>query len=159
MKWSTRTLRRVSGSENKEKGCGVLKISGKQGSEGCVLPTYHHTEVVMCNYSYHSYKKKNDLFAYMFLDSKIAFQFHHGKTKCACTILYGIAPYVFDVLNDALQEVPVYSLSLMMKLTTVCQKSYKLTFDSFDSLLGWECWNGQHMVLWVFRQSCSHWCF
>ena len=72
----------------------------------------------------------------MFLDSKIAFQFRHGKTKCAYTILYGIAPYVFDVLNDALQEVPVYSLSLMMKLTTVCQKSYKLTFDSFDSLLG-----------------------
>ena len=47
----------------------------------------------------------------MFPDSKIASQFRLGETKCAYTILYGIAPYVADVLNDTLQEVPLYSLS------------------------------------------------
>ena len=54
------------------------------------------TEVVMCNYSYRSCEKKNDLFASMFPNSKIASQFCPGKTKCAYTILYGIALYVID---------------------------------------------------------------
>ena len=77
------------------------------------------TEVVMCNYSYHSCGKKNDLFASIFPDSKVASQFRLGKTKYTYMILYEIAPYVTDVLNDAIQEVPIYSLSF--------DESYNLT--------------------------------
>ena len=47
----------------------------------------------------------------MFSNSNITSQFRLEKTKCAYMILYGIAPYVTDVLNDALQEVSVYSPS------------------------------------------------
>ena len=47
----------------------------------------------------------------MFSDSKISSQLRLGKTKGAYTALYRITLYVTDVLNDALQEVPVYSLS------------------------------------------------
>ena len=105
------------------------------------------TEVVMCNYSYHSCEKKNDLFASMFPDGKIASQFGLGETKCAYVILYGIALYVTDVLNDAVQEVPVYCLfTLFWWILQPCVK--KVTNGPFDSFLGWECWHGQHTVLW-----------
>ena len=39
------TLRLEIGGKIKENDRGVLKISGKQGSEGCILPTYHHQYV------------------------------------------------------------------------------------------------------------------
>ena len=81
------------------------------------------TEDVMCNYSYRSCEKKNDLFASMFSNSNITSQFRLEKTKCAYVILYGIAPYVTDVLNDALQEVPVYSLSFDESYSRVLKKS------------------------------------
>ena len=58
-----------------------------------------YTEVVICNYSYLSCKRKNVLFASMFPDSKIVPQIRLGKTKCAYTIFYGTAPYLNDVLN------------------------------------------------------------
>ena len=45
------------------------------------------TEVVICNYSYRSCEKKNDLFASMFPDSKIASQFRIEESKCVYTIL------------------------------------------------------------------------
>ena len=59
----------------------------------------------------------------MFPDSKIIFWLRHGKTKCAYTILNRIAPYVTDVLNDALQEVPVYSLYFDESYNHVLRKS------------------------------------
>ena len=46
-----------------------------------------YIEVVMCNYSYHSREKKNDLFLSIFPDSEIAFQFRSWKTKCAYMVL------------------------------------------------------------------------
>ena len=58
-----------------------------------------YTEVVICNYSYLSCKRKNVLFASMFPDSKIVSQIRLGKTKCAYTIFYGTAPYLNHVLN------------------------------------------------------------
>ena len=78
------------------------------------------TEVVICNYSYRSCEKKNDLFASMFPDSKIASQF---RAKCTYRIPDGIAPYVTDVLNDAPQEVPIYSLSFDESYNRVLKKS------------------------------------
>ena len=78
------------------------------------------TEVLICNYSYRSCEKKNDLFASMFPDSKIASQF---RAKCIYRIPDGIAPYVTVVLNDALQEVPVYSLSFDESYNRVFRKS------------------------------------
>ena len=46
-----------------------------------------YIEVVMCNYSYHSREKKNDLFLSIYPDSEIAFQFRSWKTKCAYMVL------------------------------------------------------------------------
>ena len=93
------------------------------------------TEVAMCNFSYRSCKKKkkNDLFGSMFPDSKVASQLGLGKAKCAYPLLYGIAPYITDVLNDALQEAPVYSLSFGESYNRVLKK---VTNGPFDSLLG-----------------------
>ena len=94
----------------------------------------------------------------MFPDSKVASQLGLGKAKCAYTLLYGIAPYITDVLNDALQEAPVYSLSFGESYNRVLKK---VANGPFDSLLGWDFWHGQHTVLWQYMslQSCSHWCF
>ena len=80
-------------------------------------------DVIMSNYSYRSCERKNHLFNSMFHDSKIASQFHVGKTKCAYVILHGIAPYVSDLLNDNLTEVPFYSLSFDESYNRVLKKS------------------------------------
>ena len=58
-------------------------------------------------------------------NSKTASQLRLGKTKCAYTILYRIARYVTDVLNDALQEVSVYSLTFDESHNRVLRKSQK----------------------------------
>ena len=69
----------------------------------------------------------------MFPDSKVASQLGLGKAKCAYTLLYGIAPYITDVLNDGPQETPVYSLSFGESYNRVLKK---VTNGPFDSLLG-----------------------
>ena len=74
-------------------------------------------DVTMSNYSYRSCERKNHLFISMFHDSKIASQFHVGKTKCAYMILHGIAPYVSDLLNDNLKF--LFTLFHLTNLTTV----------------------------------------
>ena len=49
--------------------------------------------VLRNNYSYHSCANKSTLFATMFHDSKIAWNFKLGKTKCSYVLCHGIAPY------------------------------------------------------------------
>lgn len=88
-------------------------------------------EVAMCSYSYHSCEKKNGMLVSTFPDSQIAFQFLFGKTKCAYMILYEIAPYVTCVLNDALQEVSIYSLSIDLSYNRSLKKIRNGPFDSF----------------------------
>ena len=100
------------------------------------------TEVVMCNFSYRSCEKKNDLFASMFPDSKIPFQFRLRKTKYAYMMRYRIAPYVTDVLNDALQEVPVYSLSFNESYNRVLKKLQR------DLLIGYWDKSGDIVSTW-----------
>ena len=58
-------------------------------------------------------------------NSKTASQLRLGKTKCAYTILYRIARYVTDVLNDALQEVSVHSPSFDESYNRVLRKSQR----------------------------------
>ena len=64
----------------------------------------------------------------MFPDSKIASQLRLGKTKCAYTILYRIAPYIANVLNDALLEIQVYLLSFDESYNRVLRKSQMYLF-------------------------------
>ena len=74
------------------------------------------TDDVMCNYSYRSCEKKNDLFASMFPDSKIASQF---RAKCIYRIPDGIAPYVTVVLMMLFRK-SQFIHSPLMNLTVVC---------------------------------------
>lgn len=80
-------------------------------------------EVVASNYSYRSCEDKSVLFSSIFPDGKIASQFQLGKTKCAYMITFGIAPYVSELLYDALKEVPYYSLSFDESFNRVMKKS------------------------------------
>ena len=47
---------------------------------------------------------KSTLFATMFHDSKIAWNFKLGKTKCSYVLCHGIAPYCNDVLHETLKK-------------------------------------------------------
>ena len=52
----------------------------------------------------------NELFRSMFNDSHIAKSFKLSKTKCACLINFGIAPYFKEVLRKEIVNAPVFSL-------------------------------------------------
>ena len=67
-------------------------------------------EVLMSNYSFISRASKSDVFAVMFEDSKIAKSFSEGSTKISYNIVFGLAPYVKNLLIKSVDKVKYYSL-------------------------------------------------
>ena len=63
-------------------------------------------DVILSKYSLNSCSNKNELFATMFKDSKIAQSFKCGSTKCSSVINFGLAPYFLSLLEQSLKDTP-----------------------------------------------------
>ena len=61
-------------------------------------------KTVMLHYSMNSSSNMGELFKIMFLDSRIAQMFSHGKTKCSYLITHGIALYFHDRILASLKD-------------------------------------------------------
>ena len=73
-------------------------------------------ESLLSNCSFVSCSTKTELFTVMFSDSTIAKQFSMGKTKCACYLTYGMAPYFKDIFSRILKRFN-FTLCLLMSDT------------------------------------------
>lgn len=65
-------------------------------------------DVILSKYSLNSCSNKNELFATMFKDSKIAQSFKCGSTKCSYIINFGLAPYFLSLLEQSLKDTPYH---------------------------------------------------
>lgn len=61
-------------------------------------------KVVTSHYSFHSCTDLQQVFAQMFPDSEIAQKFTCGEKKCAYLCYFGIAPYIKQLLKDAIAD-------------------------------------------------------
>ena len=79
-------------------------------------------EVLMSNYLFNSCANKSDLFAVMFEDSQIAQSFFLGSTKLSYNIIFGLEPYVKNLLLESVDEVNPYSLSFDESYNRIMKK-------------------------------------
>lgn len=69
-------------------------------------------KVLTSHYSLNSCERTDKLFQKMFPDSVIAQKLYCCKTKCNCTITFGLAPYFEEKLYKQLQETDFFVISL-----------------------------------------------
>ena len=67
-------------------------------------------EFLMSSRSFTSCANKSSLYVVMFEDSKIAKCFCQGSTKISYNVVFGLAPYVKNILLESVDKVK-YSLS------------------------------------------------
>lgn len=67
-------------------------------------------DLITSKYSVNSCRNKNELFAAMFKDSKIAQLFSCGSTKCSYIVNFGLALYFQSLLDISLVETPYFVL-------------------------------------------------